>query len=137
MDQKPRRPRGHTELKRAAARSILTNGNASLPGVDGRSAIARRYTDIISIIVSDQGGIDRLAEARVQLIRRFAACAVLAESLEGKLARGEQIDISEHAQLTSSMVRVAQRIGINRRAKEILPTLEAYLENTTSAGDVA
>jgi len=116
-------------------RSRVTNGREVLPGVDQRSAIARRYHDVVSMIVGDQGGVDRLAEARLQLIRRFAASAVLAEQMEARLAAGEQINIAEHAQLTSSMVRVAQRIGINRRAKDITPTLAKYLQDKEEDDD--
>jgi hypothetical protein len=99
-----------------------------LPGIDGRSAIARRFGDISAAIIGDQGGAARLAEVRTQLVRRFAAAAVLAEVLEAKLVNGEQIDVSAHAQLCSSLVRLSNRIGVNRRAKEIVPTLAAYLE---------
>jgi len=52
---------------------------------------------------------------------------VIAEQMEAKLARGEQINIAEHATLSSTLVRLAQRIGIDRRAKNITPTLADYL----------
>jgi hypothetical protein len=118
------------KLKRRSVtnRARVTNNADKLPGVDGRSAVARRYHDLIIAISTDAGGADRCSEARLQLIRRFAAAACLAELMESRMANGEQIDITEHALLTSSMVRVAQRIGINRRAKEIVPSLQQYLE---------
>jgi hypothetical protein len=109
-------------------RSHVTNGTRVLPNVDGRSTIARRYRDILTAIITDQGGADRLSEARVQLIRRFAAAAVIAEQMEAKLAQGEEINIVEHAQLASTLVRIAQRIGINRLPKNITPTLSDYLD---------
>jgi hypothetical protein len=62
-----------------------------------------------------------MAEARLQLCRRFAACSVLAEAMEARLVNGEELDIGEYSQLTSTMVRVAQRIGINRTPKDITP----------------
>lgn len=114
--------------RKPTARSRVSNNADLLPGVDGRSSIARRYRDIASAIVADMGGIDRCSESRVQLIRRFSASAVLAENLESKLANGAEINIAEHALLTSSMVRVAQRIGINRLPKNITPDLREYLE---------
>ena len=80
------------------------------------------------------GGVDRCSESRVQLIRRFAAAACLAEQLEAKLANGAEINIAEHALLTSSMVRVAQRIGINRLPKNITPDLRDYLEAEPEPG---
>ena len=97
-----------------------------LPNVDGRSLIARRFRDIQTAIVIDQGG-DDLSEARLQLIRRFAAAAVIAEQMESRLANGEKIDIQEHALLCSTLVRCARQIGIWRVAKNITPTVEQYL----------
>jgi hypothetical protein len=111
-----------------AARARVTNHNDVLPGVDGRSAGARRYRDLVLEIVADQGGAEHCASARLVLIRRFAAAAVLAEGLEAQFVDGNPIDIGEHAQLCSSLVRLAQRIGINRRLKNITPSLQDYLE---------
>jgi hypothetical protein len=109
-------------------RSRITNGRDLLPDIDGRSAYARRFKDVMAALVSDQGGADRLTEARFQLMRRFAAAAVIAEVMESRLARGVQINITEHAQLSSTLVRIAQRIGINRRFKDITPALPDYLD---------
>jgi hypothetical protein len=102
-------------------RSRMTNGTALLPDVDGRSAIARRFKDITSGILADQGGADQCSESRLQLVRRFAAAAVLAEQMESRLANGEQIDIQEYALLCSTLTRLAQRIGIERRARDVTP----------------
>lgn len=114
-------------------RSRVTNGRAFLEGVDGRSALARRFRDIVAQLAADQGGADRLSEARLQLLRRFAAAAVLAEDMEGKLARGEPIDLQQHALLSSTLVRIAQRIGIDRRARTIVPDLKDYLDGKAEA----
>ena len=57
----------------------------------------------------------------------FAAAAVLAEQMESRLANGEQIDIQEHALLCSTLTRLAQRIGIERRARDVTPSLSEYL----------
>jgi hypothetical protein len=121
--------------RKAMARSRVSNGREILPDIDGRSGIARRYRDIVSAILVDQGGVDRCSESRKQLIRRFAAAAVISEQMESRLANGEQINISEHAQLASTLVRIAQRIGINRRYKDITPALPDYLDAVeTEAG---
>jgi len=107
--------------KSAEARSRITNHRDVLPDVDGRSIIARRYRDIVSQIITDQGGLDLMTEARVQLVRRFAACAVLAEAMEARMVNGEALDIGEYSTLTSTLVRVAQRIGIERTARDVTP----------------
>jgi hypothetical protein len=72
--------------------------------VDDRSPLARRFRDIVTQISVDQGGLDRMSETRLQLVRRFAGCCVLAENIESKMALGEPIDIAEHSTLKSTAV---------------------------------
>jgi hypothetical protein len=114
-------------VRKPAFRSRVSNGRDVLPGVDGRSLIARRYHDICSAIAVDQGGVELLSEARLQLVRRFAAAAVLAEQMEARLANGETIDIAQHALLASTLVRVGQRIGIDRIPRDVSPSLADVL----------
>jgi hypothetical protein len=114
--------------RRPSARSRVTNGKEILPGIDWRSPTARRYRDLVAQIVADQGGADRMSESRLQLIRRFAAAAVMAERAEADLANGKQIDVNEHALLCSTLVRLANRIGIDRRSKNLTPTVADYIE---------
>jgi hypothetical protein len=124
-----RKPIGSKPVRgrKVYGRSRISNGHDVLPDVDGRSVIARRYRDIANAIFVDQaGGADQCSEARKQLIRRFAA-AVLAEQMESRLANGEQINIQEHATLSSTLVRLAQRIGIDRVARDVTPSLDEFL----------
>jgi hypothetical protein len=124
-----RKPIGSKPVRgrKVYGRSRISNGHDVLPDVDGRSVIARRYRDIANAIFVDQsGGADQCSGARKQLIRRFAA-AVLAEQMESRLANGEQINIQEHATLSSTLVRLAQRIGIDRVARDVTPSLDEYL----------
>jgi len=125
----------HSKLspRSATNRSRISNGQQILPGVDQRLAIARRYRDLVAQIAIDQGGADRCSETRMQLIRRFASGSVLAEELEARLVRGEPVDIAEHALLSSTLVRLAQRIGLERRTKPVLPTVRDYLEHVEAA----
>ena len=116
-------------------RSRVTNHRELLPGIDGRSASGRRFRDLVCQIAVDQGGLDRLSEARVQLVRRFCAACVMAEQMESRLASGEEISIQEHALLCSTLVRIAQRIGINRVPKNVTPSLAQYLEAVDSEGE--
>ena len=116
-----------TAPKKPTARSRISNGHDVLAGVDQRTAIARRYRDIVEAISLDQGGANHLSETRRQLIRRLAGSAVMAEAMEAKLANGQEIDINQYALLTSSIVRVAQRIGVDRRLRNVTTSLNQYL----------
>ena len=109
-----------TTQRAPSARSRVSNGRDILPGVDGRSPLARRYRDLVSALVVDQGGADRMSEARVQLCRRFAAAACMAEAMEARLVNGETTDISEHCLLSSTLVRLANRTGLTQ-IKRLLP----------------
>jgi hypothetical protein len=130
---KSRAARSKLSPRSVTNRSRISNGRELLPDIDLRLAIARRYRDLVAQIAIDQGGPDRCSETRMQLIRRFASGAVLAEELEARLVRGEPVDIAEHALLSSTLVRLAQRIGIDRRAKPITPTVRDYLEHVEAA----
>jgi hypothetical protein len=112
----------------------------SLPGAEiaaaktaGRPPIQdRRYRDITGAVIADQGGLARMSEARQQLIRRFAAAAVIPEQMESRLANGQEIDITQHSLLASTLVRIAQRIGIDRKLRRVVPSLAEYLEHKDS-----
>jgi hypothetical protein len=126
--------KGSNVGRKAHGRSRVSNGNKALPDTDGRLRIARRFRDIANFILVDQGGIEQCSESRKQLIRRFAAAAVLAEQLESKLARGEEIDVAAHALLCSTLTRLASRIGIDRIPKEVL-SLDQYLDQPREAAE--
>lgn len=111
----------------AKTRSRLSNHRDLLPDLDGRSSQARRFRDICRQLANDSGGFDQLSETRLQLIRRFAALCVHCEALESKLANGAPVNITEHSQLSSTLVRIASRLGVDRKAREIVPSLQDYL----------
>jgi hypothetical protein len=104
----------------------VTNGGELLPGIDGRSVTARRYHDLVAALVADHGTVP--SETRMQLIRRFAASAVLAETMEARLVSGGTIDVAEHSQLSSTLVRLASRIGLDRIPRDVTPaSLQDYM----------
>jgi hypothetical protein len=113
-----------------------SNGGDVLANVDDRLVSARRYLDIIRALMADQGGADQCSESRKQLVRRFAAAAVLAEQLEARLAYGDEIDITAHALLASTLVRIAQCIGIDRPAKNSTSSLRDYLASKATEKEV-
>ena len=116
--------------RKPTARSRVSNGKDWLAGVDQRSSIARRYRDLMAEAISDAGGVSECSQARLQLIRRLAALSVQLEQLEAKLADGADIDIAEYTSLTSTLVRVVSRLGINRVARDTGLTLNDIMRET-------
>lgn len=128
----PEKPPEHASApprkKRTSRTRLVGSAVDRLTAADQRTAVSRRYRGIVEAISSDQGGDAYLSEVRRQLVRRLAGAAVLAEQLETQLADGHAINIADYAALTSTMVRVASRIGLDRRLREVLPTVDQYLD---------
>ena len=126
----------HILSKRAMqGHNLMNDGRDTLLDIEGRVVITRRYRDIFLAVVDDQGGANHLSQARLQLIRRFAASAVLAEEMEVRLLRGEIINVSEHVLLCGTLARMAQIIGIDRRMRDRAPTLSDYLQSPQAEED--
>lgn len=109
------------------ARSAVANGSRLfVQELDGRTALARRYRDLVHAFTSDIGGDP--SEAEKQLIRRAASLSTWCEAQEVKLASGEEVEIGPLTTAANSLRRILQDIGLQRRVTDITPTLDAYLK---------
>lgn len=104
------------------ARSRVTNDSRVLAGVDGRSATARRYRDVMEAIISDLGGKDVISEGQRQLARRAAALSVQCEQIEATMAIGGTLDANDYVRLVNALNRTLTTIGLKRRMKDVTPT---------------
>jgi hypothetical protein len=111
----------------SAAAARLAVDKQMLPGIDARSATFQRYREIAAQLTSDQGDPGKLSAARAQLIKRFAGASVLAEAMESRISAGEAVSIAEYAALSSTLVRLSNKIGTSRIAKDAGPTLGELL----------
>jgi hypothetical protein len=112
-------------------RSALTNGNRLfvLEGnADGRSASYRRFKDVLEQILADLGGSDILSEGQRQLCRRAATLSIMAESMECDAVGNKPFDVDLYGQLTDRLGRCLQRLGLERKPKDVTPTLQSYLQ---------
>lgn len=100
-------------------------GRSILPGVDGRSAGARRYREIVHQLESDAGGDP--SGAQQAIIRRAATLAVWCEQAEGEFANGAELDIQAFTTATNALRRLLADLGLERKARDITPSLEQYI----------
>ena len=108
-------------------RSRVSNGNTTfLDDVDGRSVLARRYRDILGDLIRDLGGDPSAAQQAIA--RRASALCVWCEQAEATLAAGGQIDIGEFGTAANAMRRLLADLGLERRARDVTPSLASYLE---------
>ena len=94
--------------------------------LDKRSNAFKLFNRLAADIEADLGGRDQLSTIELTLIEAYVGAAVTLQSLNTRLALGQVIDLSQHAQAVSAMVRVASRLGLQRRARPV-ETLADYL----------
>ena len=115
----PARPRKHRRTKPQLSLRNQLKRNRAIEFMD----------NLIAEIEKDLGGHDQLSAIERSLVEGYGSSALLLQNLTYRLARGEEISISEHATTCSAMVRIASRLGLKRVAKDInaTPDLQSYL----------
>lgn len=106
-------------------RSAVTNGTRMLVGINGRSALARRYRDLVEALAAEIGA--DLGEAELLQVRNAASLQLHAEELTARLVRGEPVDPEAITRATNGATRALA--GLRRRkapAARATPTLDAY-----------
>jgi hypothetical protein len=134
-------PNAYRKIGHPSPRSRLTNHKDILPNVrDGRSGAARRFRDLVRSYITDLGGLDNISEVKLGLLRRLAGVTVQSETLEAMMVNGQLIPVAELCMLASTAVRISQRLGLSRVARDVtpLPNVAAYIEHVRQqqeAGD--
>ena len=94
--------------------------------LDGRTKARKQFDAIADGIARDLGGSDQLSTVQRHLVEAFAGCAVVLQSLNARLLLGEPVDIADQSSAASTLVRIAQRIGIARVPSDVTPDPLAY-----------
>ena len=96
-------------------------------GLDGRSAEARRFRDLVISYADDLGGPDRITQAQRTLITQAATLTVQAERIQASVLKGENVNTNQLTRLSNSVVRILSRLGIRRERRDEGPDLASYL----------
>jgi hypothetical protein len=111
-------------------RSAVTNGRRLfVDGGDGRGPWARRMRDVIELHISDLGGIEAASEAEKSIIRRAATLTIELERLEAKFSAGKAFDtdLDMYQRCSNSLRRLLEAVGIQRRPRDVTPSVSEYL----------
>jgi hypothetical protein len=114
-------------------RSRVSNSPDLLLGKDARSVTARRFRDLVQQLLADAGGVEHCSVAKILLLRRLAACSVLAEMMEAKAVDGEDVNIPELCNLASTALRLTAKVGMSRHKRDVTPTLSTYIDEHADA----
>jgi hypothetical protein len=89
--------------------------------IDGRTSVAKAFDKLVDDIHSDLGGREALSAIELALVEAFVGASVTLDQLNAKLLLGEKIDLSQHSQASNAMVRIASRLGLRRRPRDVTP----------------
>jgi hypothetical protein len=95
-------------------RSRITNGSKMVAGLDGRSAEARRYRDLVISYADDLGGSDKLTEAQRTLIAQAVTLQVQSERVQASVLRGELVDVEQLTRMANAAMRILTRLGLKK-----------------------
>ena len=110
-------------------KSKVTNGRRVFAiGGDGRGAWTRRWRDLVELHTADCGGSGFMSEAMLSLCRRVAAIEVQLEQMEACMSEGDlKVDLDLYNRLAGNLRRMLETIGLERKARDVSPTLQSYL----------
>ena len=115
---------------------LLTRQN-----LDGRTKARKQFDAIADGVADDLKGSGALSTIQLHLIEAFAGCALIINAINAQLLSGEDIDIADHSQAASTLVRLASRLGLKHAPRDA-STLDQYLatlpaEAETAKGDLS
>jgi hypothetical protein len=125
-----RRPVDDPSVTVRKGRSKVTNGRVLIAGVDQRSPWVRRCKDIIAAHVADLGGVENCSAAEHSLVRRASILTVELERMETMFAAAGEaspVDLEIYQRCANSLRRLLEAIGLQRRPRDLTPTLDQYL----------
>jgi hypothetical protein len=100
-------------------------------GVDGRTALARRYKRLVTAFTRDLG--DDLTEADRALVASAAMAALRIESLRAQVLSGAVVDDDQLTRLLNSTTRILTTIsGRTRKARKQKLSIADYLKDGAS-----
>lgn len=120
--------RKHTAPPPIQAMTSLGTGRHLLPNVDGRTGPARRYRELVSNMTDDAGG--DLPLTKHATVCRAAMLIVWAEQHEAGYCNGQDFDPQTYTTVCNSLRRLLQDLGLERRAKDITPSLADIMESS-------
>lgn len=110
-------------------RSRVTNRSKLAMNVDGRSAAARRFRDLIDEFTEELGG--DLSKAEHSLVKLAAVTFLRAEQLQAAVVNGDTVDDAELIRAVNAGARIFRDLAAAKlkRSKSAPSALETWLAN--------
>jgi hypothetical protein len=117
-------------------RSLTDKCKTSAEMIDKNSPAWKNYQKVLAGLTSDLGGEGRLSTVKQVLVSAFSAAAVRLNDLAARQMLGDHSILQQKsfAQTVGALTRIAEKLGVKRRPKEI-GTLSTYLKNGKGDSD--
>ncbi len=95
----------------------------------GRSAWVRQLRDLVALHIADLGGDASVSEAERAIVRRAAVIITELERMEKDFALSTPgiPELETYQRMANTMRRLLEALGLQRRPRDITPTLGQYL----------
>jgi hypothetical protein len=100
----------------------------TLDHLDQRTAAARAARSLVDHLTSDLGGDDQLSAGERELVKRAALCGAIVADFEARWVAGQPVELNEYLAAVNVQRRVLATLGLQRRAKDVSPSLREYLD---------
>ena len=77
-------------------------------------------------LIADMGGRDRLSVMQAELIDNTAILGAMLKDSAANYLQGEPIDLTEFMSLTNAQRRLLSDLGLEKRIKDVTPSLSEY-----------
>jgi hypothetical protein len=109
----------------------------SISDIDQRTVAGKRAIQLVGALENDLGGVDNLSAGTKQLIQRAAVLAAMIESSEAQWLSGQAIDLNILLAAIGVQRRVLVTLGLERRSRDVTPSLRDYLNDQSDGDGVA
>ncbi len=119
-------------------RSAASNGTTILQGVDGRSAEARRFRDLVMAFAADLGAdVTELSEADAALCRHAASATMQSESLSRAVVNGEAVDTEQAVRVGNLLTRAMAALHRRHKPRSTTPSIHEIAARHRNGGSSA
>jgi hypothetical protein len=118
-------------------RSLTRQGKArllTLDALDARTAAAREARNLITTLSDDLGGAEQLSAGERQLVTRAAMTGAIVADFEARWVAGEPVALGDYLSAVNVQRRVLATLGLQRRQRDVTPTLADYLREKYGSG---
>jgi hypothetical protein len=104
----------------------------TLMDLDARTRAAKHAQTLQHAFVADLGKEPSTAEA--ELCQRAAMAGTVIEDMEASYLAGHGLDVPSYTALINCQRRVMADLGLERRPRDVTPSIDSYLANKSDEG---